>query len=140
MATMAHNEKESWFRPVTRSATCLRRRFGVFDRETEERIVRVYRATLRPRAAAGRKADVETRAAAELWVEGMKAFRNRPPGQSLRMYQRLLWHRIYRAVFPNLAGQDKLTRQYCTAKLRRNVKAYLRRRRSSSPKRAPKRR
>jgi hypothetical protein len=49
------------------------------------------------------------------------------PSPSLRLYERLLWQRIYREVFPDFARMDKLTRQYQTAALRRNVKGYQRR-------------
>jgi hypothetical protein len=44
-----------------------------------------------------------------------------------RRHPRALWQRIYREVFPDFHRMDKLTRQYRTGVLRRNVKAYLRR-------------
>lgn len=46
---------------------------------------------------------------------------------TLKRYQRGLWQRIYRDVFPDFARLDKLVRQYRTTALRRNVKAYLNR-------------
>ena len=124
---MAADPPESWFRTVTRSAAQIRKRFGIPDRATEERMVRVFRAALRPRMKAGRKPDQATAHSAEMWTAGMEEFAMRPPRPSLRLYQRLLWQRIYREVFPNFARMDKLTRQYRTGTLRRNVKAYLRR-------------
>ena len=39
----------------------------------------------------------------------------------------MLWQRIYRELIPGFARLDKLTRQYRTSLLRRNVKAYLNR-------------
>ncbi len=119
--------QESWFRSITRSAAQIRKRFGVPDRATEERMVRVFRAALRPRMKAGRKPDQETARAAEMWTAGMEEFATRRPRPSLRLYQRLLWQKIYRDLFPDFARMDKLTRQYRTGTLRRNVKACLRR-------------
>jgi len=124
---MATDPQESWFRTVTRSAAQIRKRFGIPDRATEERMVRVFRAALRPRLKAGRKPDQATVRAAEMWTAGMMEFGRRRPRPSLRIYQRLLWQRIYREVFPDFARMDKLTRQYRTGTLRRNVKACLRR-------------
>ena len=124
---MTLREKESWFRPVTRAAAHIRRRFGIPDRETETRILRVFRAALRPRMKPGRKPDNATVHAADMGTDGMDKFANDRPIQSPRLYQRSLWQGIYREVFPGLVHMDKLTRQYRTAALRRNVKAYLRR-------------
>jgi hypothetical protein len=92
--TGLHHLHEPWFRLATRCAVPIRKRFGVPDPKTEARIVRVFRAALRPRGPAGRRPNDTTVRAAEMWV----------------------------------AGMDKLTRQYRTTTLRRNVKAYLRRR------------
>ena len=124
---MSNHQQESWFRAVTRSAAQIRKRFGVPDQETEARMVRAFRAALRPRMKAGRKPERETARAAELWNAGMEEFATRRPRPSLRLYQRLLWQQIYREVFPDYARMDKLTRQYRTGTLRRNVKACLRR-------------
>ena len=124
---MAADPQESWFRTVTRSAALIRKRYGVPDRATVERMARVFRAALRPRGKVGRKPDRATARAAEMWSAGMSEYAARRPRPSLRLYQRALWQRIHREVFPDFAGMDKLTRQYRTGTLRRNVKAYLRR-------------
>src|SRR5438046_1684937 len=65
---------ESWYRLVTRSAAEIRQRFGVPDQATEERMVRVFRAALRPRRKAGRKPAHATARAAEMWIAGMEEF------------------------------------------------------------------
>jgi hypothetical protein len=114
---------ESWYRAVTRSATQIRKRFGVPDQATEERMVRAFRAALRPRKNAGRKPDEATARAAEMWTGGME----RAGDRDRRRYQRVLWQRIYREIFPDFHRMDQLTRQYRTGMLRRNVKAFLRR-------------
>ena len=109
---------ESWYRAITRSAAQIRKRFGVPDQATEDRMVRAFRAALRPRKKAGRKPDQATARAAEMWTAGMNRGGN---------HQRALWQRIYREVFPDFHRMDKLTRQHRAHTLRRNVKAYLRR-------------
>lgn len=91
---------------VTRSAAHIRRKFSVPDQATEDRMVRAFRAALRPRKKAGRKPERETANAAGMWVfRHAGAHTVRHPRPSLRVYQRLLWQRIYRAVFP---GFDRL--------------------------------
>jgi hypothetical protein len=116
---VAIEHQESWFRAVTRSAAQIRKRSGVPGQATEARMVRGFRAALRPRKKAGRKPDLATARAAAMWIAGME--------NGGRRAQRALWQRIYRDVFPDFARMDKLTRQYRTQTLRRNVKAYLRR-------------
>jgi hypothetical protein len=98
------------------------------DAQTEARILRVFRAALRPRRTAGRRPDDATVRAVEIWTAGMSDYTGSRNRRLLRQYQRSLWQRIYHAVFPGFAAMDKLTRQYRTSTLRRNVKAYLRRR------------
>jgi hypothetical protein len=112
--------EELWHRTVTRCAVQIRSGFGVPDQATEERIVRAFRAALRPRKKAGRKPDEATARAAEMWNAGMES-------AGSRSNQRALWQRIYREVFPDFQRMDRLTRQHRTHTLRRNVKAYLRR-------------
>ena len=97
---------------------------GTLDAETERRTVRVFRAALRPRRKAGRKPDRATIRAAELWLRYSRRWR-----PLLKKHQRHIWQRIYREVIPDFVRLDKLTRQYRTALLRRNVKALLSRRR-----------
>jgi hypothetical protein len=106
----------------------IRKCIGVPDSNTEARIIRVFRAALRPRGTAGRRPDAATVHAAEMWIAGMSEYSGSQKRRLLRQYQRTLWQRIYREVLPGFAGMDKLTRQYRTSTLRRNVKAYLRRR------------
>jgi hypothetical protein len=119
------HQQEPWFRLATRCAVEIRKRFGAPDKPTEDRIMRVFRAALRPRQRAGRRPNHLTVRAAEMWLAGIRAAgQKRTP---LRHYQRWLWQRIYREVFPDFPHLDKLTRQYRTSILRRNVKAYLRR-------------
>src|SRR5579871_3371079 len=113
-ASAAH-QQEPWFRLATRCATEIRRRFGPPDEPTEARMVRVFRSALRPRKRAGRRPNHVTVRAAEMWRAGM---RERAAGGKripLRLYQRMLWQRIYRTVFPDFAHLDKLTRQYRTS-------------------------
>ena len=117
----------SWFRLATQSAVNIRKHCGVPDVETENRIVRAFRAALRPRRRGGRRPDQQTARAAELWVAGMKAFLADPttvmPGRS----QRALWQSIYAAVLPDFHKLDRIERHYRTNLLRRNVKAFLNR-------------
>jgi hypothetical protein len=119
-------QQDSWFRAVTRFASRIRKRFGVPDQGTEERMVRVFRAALRPRKKAGRKPDKATARAAEMWITGME-YNKDGDRATLCHYQRALWQRIYRDVLPDFSRMDKLARQYRTCMLRRNVKAFLRR-------------
>src|SRR5690242_10187889 len=108
-----------FFAPDSPFRAQIRKRFGVPDEATEGPMVRAFRAALRPRKKAGRKPDQATARAAEMWIAGMKRAGIR--------HQRALWQRIYREVFPDFHRMDKLTRQHRTHTLRRNVKAYLRR-------------
>jgi len=41
---MSVHHQESWFRAITRSAAQIRKRFGVTDQLTEDRMVRAFRA------------------------------------------------------------------------------------------------
>src|SRR5579872_1821083 len=93
--------RESWYRAVTRSGADVRKKYGVPDQATEDRMVRAFRAALRPRQKAGRKPDQETTASAGMWIAGMQEYAARHPRPALRLYQRLLWQRIYRAAFPD---------------------------------------
>ena len=88
----------------------------------------VFRAALRPRGTAGRRPDDATVRASEMWIAGMSGYTGSRKRRPLRQYQRSLSQQIYRELLSGFAGMDKLTRQYRTTTLRRNVKAYLRRR------------
>jgi len=65
--------------------------------------------------------------AAEMWIAGMQQYYRSGRGLPLRQHLRKLWNAIYPAVFSDFERWDKLTKQYETGALRRNVKAYLRR-------------
>jgi hypothetical protein len=130
MSTTGNNAtvvEEPWFRLATRCAIQIRKRCGAPDRLTEDRIMRVFRAALRPRKRAGRRPSDETVKAAEMWLSGTRGCRVTSKGASFRHYLHRLWQGIYREVYPDFTHLDKLTRQYRTGVLRRNVKAYLRR-------------
>lgn len=105
------SQQEAWFRVTTRCAVELRDRFGAPDKRTEERMVRVFRAALRPRQRAGRRPNDVTVRAAEMWLAGMRERAVGGKRTPLRLYQRLLWQRIYREIFPDFQRLDKLTRQ-----------------------------
>jgi len=119
---------ETWIRGALGGARSLRRRLGTPDRQTADRMARAYRAALCPRMVAGRKANAVTVRAAEIWTEGMNLYSGSRTRAVLRQYQRQLWQMIYREVYPKLGCMDRLTRQYQTLSLRRNVKSLLRRR------------
>jgi hypothetical protein len=124
-------QREAWHRLATRCAARIRERCGTtLDKEAAEKIARVFRAALVPRKKAGRKPDCETVRAAKLWVRHSKK------KHLLKREQRQLWQRIYREVIPGYARLDKLTRQYRTILLRRNVKAYLNRKKRAANRRA----
>jgi len=91
-------------------------------------MARKFQAVLCPRMVAGRKADAVTLRAAEIWTEGMNLYAGPRTRPMVRQYQRQLWQMIYREVYPELGFMDRLTRQYQTLSLRRNVKSLLRRR------------
>ena len=107
----------------------IRKRLGVPDPKTEARIVRVFRAALRPRGTAGRSPDTVTVRAAEMWTAGMSDYAGSRKRRLLRQNQRSLWQRIYREVLPGFAGMDRLTRQHRHLQIVVcEMKAYLHRR------------
>lgn len=123
---------EPWYVLITRCAVRIRDQFGLPDKATEQMIVRLFRAALRPRLRAGRKPNQATVRAAALWTAGMTGYADtastmRPCHPSVKRHQRRLWQCIYREVIPGFVRLDKLTKQYRTTALRRNVKAYLHR-------------
>lgn len=68
-------QREAWHRIATRCAAKIRERCGAaLDRETAEKIARVFRAALVPRKKAGRKPGRATVRAAELRQERGRAF------------------------------------------------------------------
>ncbi len=119
---------EPWLRAATRSGRAARKRWGPLDRAAAERMARTYRAALLPRRTPGSKPIQETVDAARMYQEGMETYFADSSRPRLRPYQRDLWQRIYRAVFPDYAHLDYLDRQYRAGKLRRNVARLLRRR------------
>jgi hypothetical protein len=106
---------------ATRCAARIRERCGAtLDKEAAEKIARVFRAALVPRKKAGRKPDRETVRAAELWFRHSK--------------KKHLKARTGPTVAADLSRGDP--RQYRTSLLRRNVKAYLNRKKSTANRRA----
>jgi len=82
--------REAWHRMTTRCAARIRAQRGAtLDKETAEKIARVFRAALLPRKKAGRKPDRETVRAAAIWTR----FSSRK--SLLKRQQRRLWQRIY---------------------------------------------
>jgi len=105
---------EPWHRAVTRSAGGHRDKYRP-DRQTAERMAKAYRAALIPRRKPGRKPDSATETAAGMRMRGDP------------------WCEVYSAVVPGWRRMDKHERAYDGARLRRNVKGYLRRRGLKSP-------
>ena len=66
--------REEWFRMVTGCASRARNRFGTPDPDTAERMVRAFRAALRPRKAVGRRPNDATVRAAEMWIAGVACY------------------------------------------------------------------
>ena len=128
MSTYVAATCDTFVKAATRCAARMRKQLGTPDRKTAQRMARAFRSALCPRKAAGRKADRATVRAAEIWKEGMNLYRGSRSPSAVRHYQRQLLQTIYREVYPELERQDKLTRQYRTSALRRNVKSFLRRR------------
>jgi hypothetical protein len=128
MSSERETPSETLIRAATKYAANLRKRWGAFDAETAARASRAFRAALYPRRLAGRKPDWQTVRAAEIWTAGIAAFRGPHTRTAIRQHQKRLWQRIYGEVYPDLDAADRLTWQYRTATLRRNVKAWLRRR------------
>ena len=105
------DQREAWCSLATRCAAQIRKQCGrTLDAATERRIVRVFRAVLRPRMKAGRKPDRETMRAAELWLR----YSCHAKYPLVKRQQRKLWQRIYREVFADFGRLDKLTRKYRT--------------------------
>ena len=95
---------------VSQFASQLRNEHGLQERSAAERIGRLVKSSITPRRPRGRPVAPEVRKAAEMRQRGAE------------------WRAIYPAVFPGFATMDKYERTYRTPRLRRNVKAYMKRR------------
>ena len=95
---------------VTRFAAEFRKEHGVQDRSAADRIARLLKASITPRRPRGRPPTPHVRQAANLRLKGVS------------------WQAIYPIAIEGHSSMDKYERTYQTDKLRRNVKAYLRRR------------
>ena len=95
---------------VTQFGKALREKHGLQDRSAAERISRLLTASITPRRPKGRPATPQVRRAAEMRQQGAE------------------WRAVYAAVLPGFSAMDKYERKCRTDSLRRNVKAYLKRR------------
>ena len=82
---------------------------GLQDHRTAERVSRLLKAAITPRRRKGRPVSAEVRRAADMRQQGAE------------------WKAVYEAVIPGFDGMDKYERTYRTSRLRRSVKAYLKR-------------
>lgn len=125
---------DRWYLLATRAALQIRDQYGIPDRMTKQKMVRAFGAALRPRSPAGRKPSEATLKAVAMLAAGLQSIseemaQSSSPGNSLRRQLRRLWRRIYHAAIPEFATMKVHTRQERAVILRRNVKAYLRRKR-----------
>ncbi len=95
---------------VTRFAKSFRKEHGLQDRPTARRLSSLLSALITPRRPRGRPPTPQVRQAANLRLKGTS------------------WKAIYPIVIKGYSSVDKYEHTYQTDKLRRNVKAYLRRR------------
>jgi hypothetical protein len=97
------------------------------DRAEAERMSKAYRATLIPRKKPGTKPQPETVQAAELYRTGVAeaGAGNQPVTQQFLCKP---WEGIKREVIPGFDMLNKYERKCRGDELRRNVKAYLKRR------------
>ena len=95
---------------VSQLASDFRREHGLQDRSIGDRIARLFRASITPRSARGRKATQTVTTAARL------------------LQQKVPWSEIYVEVIPLFEDMHKYEREYHTRQLRRNVNRFLKRR------------
>ena len=113
------NEPEPWHRTVTHSAANLRKRYGPVDRDTADRMTRIFRAAVMPRKPPGRKPSKEVLTAVDMLLQ------NRP------------WVEIYPEAIDGYSEMPFHMRNYRSYKLRRAVAAYMKRRGIKRPVRSP---
>ena len=95
---------------VTRFAKSFRQEHGLQDRVAAQALSRLLLSTITARRPCGRPVTSQVREATDLRLKGSP------------------WRAIYLEVIDGYCSMDKYERTYQTDKLRRNVKAYLRRR------------
>ena len=95
---------------ISQLATDFRREHGLQDRSTGDRIARMFRASITPPSARGRKATQTVITAARL------------------LQQKVPWSKIYPVVIPGYGDLPKFEREGRTGQLRRNVNRFLKRR------------
>ena len=95
---------------ISELASDFRKKHGLQDRSTGDRIARMFRASITPPSARGRKATQTVITAARL------------------LQQKVPWSKIYPVVIPDFEDMDKYERECRTGQLRRNVNRFLKRR------------
>ncbi len=100
---------------ISELASDFRKKHGLQDRSTGDRIARMFRASITPPSARGRKATQTVITAARL------------------LQQKVPWNKIYRIVIPGYGDMPKFEREGRTRQLRRNVNRFLKRRGIRSP-------
>ena len=101
------------------------------DRAEAEAMAKAYRLTIVPRNKPGIDADPETVRGAEIYLSGLRDYNRLPNPPPWPEYRDRLWQRVYEAVLAGFKAMDKYERKGRTDALRKNAKAYLRRRRCS---------
>ncbi len=95
---------------VSQLASDFRREHGLQDRSIGDRIARMFRASITPPSARGRKPTQTVITAARL------------------LQQKVPWSEIYPVVIPGYEDMPKFEREGRTGQLRRNVNRFLQRR------------
>ncbi len=95
---------------VSQLASDFRKKHGPQDRRTGDRIARLFRASITPPSARGRKPTQTVITAARL------------------LQQKVPWSEIYPVAIPGYGDMPKFEREGRTGQLRRNVNRFLRRR------------
>ncbi len=102
-------------RDISELASGFRRKHGLQDRSTGDRIARMFRASITPPSSRGRKPTQTVTTAARL------------------LQQKVPWSEIYLVVIPGYGDMPKFEREGRTRQLRRNVNRFLKRRGIRSP-------
>ena len=95
---------------VSQLASDFRQVHGLQDRSTGDRIARLFRTSITPPSARGRKPTQTVITAARL------------------LQQKVPWSKIYPVVIPGYGDMPKFERECRTGQLRRNVNRFLQRR------------
>ena len=97
-------------RDISELASDFRRKHGLQDRRTGDRIARMFRASITPPSSRGRKPTQTVTTAARL------------------LQQKVSWSQIYPVVILGYEEMPKYEREHHTRQLRRNVNRFLKRR------------